>query len=64
MDRFDFVSFYDGETKFDTALERLSGENSQYDDYQITASGSKILINLESDESETRQGFEIRFNAG
>ena len=58
------MTVYDGETVFDTQLERLTGESGQYDNYQVTASGSKILINLETDDSETRQGFEVQFAAG
>ena len=60
---YDFVTIYDGETVFDTQLERLTGE-ALAPNFQVTASGSKILVNLESDDSETKQGFEIQFDAG
>lgn len=60
---YDFVTIYDGETVFDNQLERLTG-SSLAADYLVTSSGNKILINLESDSSETRSGFEIQFAAG
>ena len=57
------MTIYDGETVSNNQLARLTGA-SLGANHPVTASGSKVLINFETDGGVTKQGFEIRFDEG
>ena len=58
--RYDFLYIYDGENEFATLIERFTGLSSS----SVQSTGEHLFINLQSDESETRTGFNLTFNTG
>ena len=58
--RYDFLYIYDGENEFATLIERFTGLSSS----SVQSTGENLFINLQSDESETRTGFNLTFNTG
>ena len=59
-DSYDFVTLYDGETILDDQLDRLTG-SSLPNPFQIMSRSNKILVNFQTDDSETRPGFRIQY---
>ena len=58
--RYDFLNVFDGSSSQDTKLASLTGVLPP----NITSSGSEILIQFVSDDTEVYAGFKIQFNAG
>ena len=54
------MTFYDGETIFDDELDQLTGD-SLPNSFQIISSSNKVLVNFQTDDSETRPGFRIQY---
>ena len=58
--RYDFLYIYDGENEFATLIGEFTGLSSN----SVQSTGEHLFINLQSDESETRTGFNLTFNTG
>ena len=58
--RYDFLYIYDGENEFATLIGQFTGLSSN----TVQSTGPQLFINLQSDQSETRTGFNLRFDAG
>ena len=52
---------YDGANEFGTQLGQLHGDSIPS---PIESTGGDMLLNFQSDNSETRTGFQIQFEAG
>ena len=58
--RYDFLYIYDGENEFATLIGQFTGLSSN----SVQSTGEHLFINLQSDGSETRTGFNLTFNTG
>ena len=58
--RYDFLYIYDGENEFATLIGQFTGLSSN----TVQSTGRHLFINFQSDESETRTGFNLRFDTG
>ena len=59
---YDFLTIYDGDTIFDNQIDKVTGD-SLPNSYNVLSTNSKLLLSFESDESETRFGFSIQYEA-
>ena len=59
--RYDFLYVYDGANEFGTQLAQLDGDSIPN---PIESTGRDMFLNFLSDDSETRAGFQIQFEAG
>ena len=59
--RYDFLYVYDGADEFGTQLAQLDGDSIPN---PIQSTGRDMFLNFLSDDSETRAGFQIQFEAG
>ena len=59
---YDFLTIYDGDTIFDNQIDKVTGD-SLPNSYNILSTNSELLLSFESDESETRFGFRIQYQA-
>ena len=59
---YDFLTIYDGDTIFDNQIDKVTGD-SLPNSYNVLSTYSKLLLIFESDESETRFGFSIQYEA-
>ena len=58
--RYDFLYIYDGGNEFAT----LTGQFTELSSNSFQSTGEHLLIIFQSDESETRTGFNLTFNTG
>ena len=58
--RYDFLYIYDGENEFATLIGRFTGPFFS----SVQSTGEHLFINLQSDGSETRKGFNLTFDTG
>ena len=58
--RYDFLYIYDGENEFATLIGQFTGLSSN----TVQSTGRHLFINFQSDESEARTGFNLRFDTG
>ena len=66
--RYEFLHVYDGDSLFAPELAKLTGNSSSLQVQlllgDVRSTGRDIFINFLSDDTETRPGFIIQFDAG